>query len=82
MAAGNVAHIGGWQMVAMGAEYEELLASVLVKNGPISIAFGGRIRSAKPADVGLESRFDGTVELVSVESQQGGVTLRSPAYSF
>jgi hypothetical protein len=47
--------------------------------GPISIAFGGRIRSAKPADVGLESRFDGTVELVSVESQQGGVTLRSPA---
>ena len=47
--------------------------------GPISIAFGGRIRSAKPVDAGLESRFDGTVELVSVKRQQGGMMLRSPA---
>jgi len=36
---GNVSAIGGWQMVAMGAEYEELMRVALVKNGPISIAF-------------------------------------------
>ncbi|KAG5188198.1 hypothetical protein JKP88DRAFT_178138, partial [Tribonema minus] len=32
-----VAHIGGWQMVALGAQYEDLLATAMVKNGPISI---------------------------------------------
>jgi cathepsin F len=35
----NVASIGGYQMVAMGEEYEALAAVVLVKNGPLSIAF-------------------------------------------
>jgi len=29
----------GWQMVAMGADYEELMRVAMVKNGPISIAF-------------------------------------------
>jgi hypothetical protein len=37
--AANVAAVGGYQMVAMGAEYETLTAAVLVKNGPLSIAF-------------------------------------------
>ena len=37
--AGHVNAIGGYQMVAMGAEYEELAAVALVKNGPLSIAF-------------------------------------------
>jgi C1A family cysteine protease len=37
--AANVAAIGGYQMVAMGPEYEDLAAVVLVKNGPLSIAF-------------------------------------------
>jgi hypothetical protein len=31
-------HIEGFQMVAMGAEYEDFMATFLVKNGPISIA--------------------------------------------
>jgi len=37
--AKNVAAVGGYQMVAMGAEYEALTAAVLVKNGPLSVAF-------------------------------------------
>lgn len=37
--AKDVAAIGGYQMVAMGPEYEDLAAVVLVKNGPLSIAF-------------------------------------------
>ncbi|CAM9192150.1 unnamed protein product [Phaeothamnion confervicola] len=37
--AKSVAHIGGWQMVAMGAEYESLLTLGMLKNGPISISF-------------------------------------------
>ena len=36
---GDVAHISGWQMVAMGADYESLMRVTLVKNGPLSIAF-------------------------------------------
>lgn len=39
LAAGEVAHISGWQMVAMGADYESLMRVSLVKNGPLSIAF-------------------------------------------
>jgi hypothetical protein len=35
----NVAAIGGYQLVAMGAEYESLAMVALVKNGPLSIAF-------------------------------------------
>jgi cathepsin F len=35
----RVAHIGGWQVVAMGAEYEELLTVALLKNGPIAVGF-------------------------------------------
>jgi len=35
----QVAHIGGWQMVALGDEYEDLMRVVLLKNGPLSIAF-------------------------------------------
>lgn len=38
LADGRVAHIGGWQMVAMGSKYEDLMATVLVKNGPIVLA--------------------------------------------
>jgi cathepsin F len=34
----NVAHISGWQMVAAGPEYEDLMATALVKNGPIALA--------------------------------------------
>ena len=37
--AKHVSAIGGYQMVAMGAEYEELTAVALVKNGPLVIAF-------------------------------------------
>lgn len=37
--AGNVAAIGGYQMVAMGKEYEHLAAVAMVKNGPLSMAF-------------------------------------------
>ena len=37
--AGNVSAITGWQMVAMGAEYEDLMALALVKNGPLSMSF-------------------------------------------
>jgi hypothetical protein len=37
--SGDVAHISGYQMVAMGAEYEDLMALALVKNGPLSVAF-------------------------------------------
>lgn len=36
---GNVANIGAWQLVAMGAEYESLMRIAMVKNGPISISF-------------------------------------------
>ena len=35
----NVAAIGGYQMVALGAEYVNVTAAVLVKNGPLSVAF-------------------------------------------
>lgn len=35
----NVSAVSGWQLVAMGAEYETLMQYALVKNGPISIAF-------------------------------------------
>lgn len=34
-----VAHIAGWQMVALGADYEPLMALAMLKNGPISISF-------------------------------------------
>lgn len=37
--SGDVAHISGYQMVAMGAEYEDLMALALVKNGPLSVSF-------------------------------------------
>ena len=36
---GNVAHIGGYQFVAMGAEYEDLMRVALAKNGPLALAF-------------------------------------------
>ena len=32
------AHIEGFQFVAMGDEYEGLMKTVLVKNGPLSVA--------------------------------------------
>merc|ERR1711988_768025 len=32
------AHIEGYQMVAMGAEYEDLMATVMLKNGPLAVA--------------------------------------------
>eukprot|EP00615_Pteridomonas_danica_P014162 CAMPEP_0114387714 /NCGR_PEP_ID=MMETSP0102-20121206/7449_1 /TAXON_ID=38822 ORGANISM="Pteridomonas danica, Strain PT" /NCGR_SAMPLE_ID=MMETSP0102 /ASSEMBLY_ACC=CAM_ASM_000212 /LENGTH=539 /DNA_ID=CAMNT_0001544919 /DNA_START=18 /DNA_END=1635 /DNA_ORIENTATION=+ len=35
----NVAAIEGYQLVAMGAEYEDLMKVALVKNGPLSVAF-------------------------------------------
>merc|ERR1711988_145900 len=34
----EIAHIEGYQMVAMGSDYENLMATVLVKNGPLSVA--------------------------------------------
>ena len=37
--SGNGSAISGWQMVAMGADYEELLRVALLKNGPIALAF-------------------------------------------
>eukprot|EP00622_Pseudochattonella_farcimen_P002485 FR737413.1.p1 GENE.FR737413.1~~FR737413.1.p1 ORF type:complete len:189 (+),score=29.81 FR737413.1:52-567(+) len=39
MAKGQTAHIGGFQFVAMGADYEALMAVAMVKNGPLSVAF-------------------------------------------
>ena len=36
---GNVAHISAYQMVAMGDDYEDLMALAMVKNGPLSVAF-------------------------------------------
>jgi hypothetical protein len=35
----NVAQVQGYQLVAMGADYEELMKVALVKNGPLSVAF-------------------------------------------
>merc|ERR1711998_138045 len=32
------AHIEGYQMVAMGEEYEDLMATVMLKNGPLAVA--------------------------------------------
>jgi len=34
----DTAHVGGFQMVAMGEEYEELMKVYLTKNGPLSVA--------------------------------------------
>ena len=34
---GNASVPTGWQMVALGADYEELMRVVMVKNGPVSI---------------------------------------------
>lgn len=34
----NVAHVSGYQMVAMGEDFEELMKVYLVKNGPLSLA--------------------------------------------
>merc|ERR1719231_1099837 len=34
----TLGHIEGFQMVAMGCDYEELMALVLLKNGPLSLA--------------------------------------------
>eukprot|EP00618_Florenciella_parvula_P001001 CAMPEP_0119521098 /NCGR_PEP_ID=MMETSP1344-20130328/36910_1 /TAXON_ID=236787 /ORGANISM="Florenciella parvula, Strain CCMP2471" /LENGTH=554 /DNA_ID=CAMNT_0007559041 /DNA_START=39 /DNA_END=1703 /DNA_ORIENTATION=- len=34
----KLAHIEGFQMVAMGDDYEDLMATVLLKNGPLSVA--------------------------------------------
>ena len=36
---GDVGHISAYQMVAMGEDFEELMAVALVKNGPLSVAF-------------------------------------------
>mmetsp|Transcript_6171 Transcript_6171/g.18659 ORF Transcript_6171/g.18659 Transcript_6171/m.18659 type:complete len:490 (-) Transcript_6171:214-1683(-) len=36
--SGDVAHVGGFQMVALGAAYESLMRLYLVKNGPLSIS--------------------------------------------
>lgn len=35
----RVAHVAGYQLVAMGAEYEALAQLALVRNGPLSVAF-------------------------------------------
>ena len=34
----DIGHIEAFQMVAMGSEYEDLMATVLLKNGPLSLA--------------------------------------------
>lgn len=34
----DLGHIEGYQMVAMGAEYEDFMATFMLKNGPLSIA--------------------------------------------
>ena len=39
LASSEVAHISGFQFVGMGADYEPLMRVVLVKNGPVSVAF-------------------------------------------
>merc|ERR1711998_114984 len=39
MRTGKAAHIGGFQFVAMGDDYEALMAVAMVKNGPLSVAF-------------------------------------------
>jgi len=36
--ANDTAHIESWQFVAMGEDYEDLMATVLLKNGPLSLA--------------------------------------------
>ena len=38
MKASTVARVGGWQMVAMGSDYEWLLKISLLRNGPIAVA--------------------------------------------
>jgi|GEM_PF-2480709 len=51
----------------------------LALDGPIAIDFSGRVRSAKAADAGLESRFEGAVRLESLETMVGTVRLTSPS---
>mmetsp|Transcript_19385 Transcript_19385/g.28691 ORF Transcript_19385/g.28691 Transcript_19385/m.28691 type:complete len:468 (-) Transcript_19385:156-1559(-) len=43
LVSSRVAHIGGWQMVALGPDFEDLMALALLKNGPISIALNASL---------------------------------------
>ncbi|KAH8068941.1 C1 peptidase-like protein [Aureococcus anophagefferens] len=62
--AGDVAAIEGYQFVAMGAEYEDLMHVALVKNGPLSLAFNAN---------GMEFYVHGVVGCTEQMCEAGGV---------
>mmetsp|Transcript_7933 Transcript_7933/g.9434 ORF Transcript_7933/g.9434 Transcript_7933/m.9434 type:complete len:515 (-) Transcript_7933:203-1747(-) len=62
----NVAAIEGYQLVAMGAEYEDLMKVALVKNGPLSVAFNAvgmdyYIHGVAGCDTGSEYTLAGCI---------------------
>jgi C1A family cysteine protease len=68
--SGNVASLTGWQMVAMGAEYEDLMRIAMLKNGPISIAFNA---------VGMDYYVHGVVGCSStMECDAGAIDHHTP----
>ncbi|KAH8069069.1 C1 peptidase-like protein [Aureococcus anophagefferens] len=69
LAAGDVAAIEGYQFVAMGAEYEDLMHVALVKNGPLSLAFNAN---------GMEFYVHGVVGCTEQMCEAGGVDHHFP----
>ncbi|KAH8073135.1 C1 peptidase-like protein [Aureococcus anophagefferens] len=60
----------GYQFVAMGAEYEDLMHVALVKNGPLSLAFNAN---------GMEFYVHGVVGCTEQMCEAGGVDHHFPA---
>jgi len=67
--SGNVSAIGGWQMVAMGEDYEDLMRVALVKNGPISISLNAN---------GMDYYVHGVVGCSNDDCNAGAIDMHTP----
>lgn len=66
---GAVEHVEGYQFVAMGAEYEDLMHVALVKNGPLSVAFNAN---------GMEFYVHGVVGCTEQMCESGAIDHHFP----
>ena len=65
----DVAHVGGWQFVAMGDKYEKKMPLALVKNGPLSMSFNAN---------GMEFYVEGIVGCTTGRCKSGAIDHEVP----
>ena len=65
----DVAHVGGWQFVAMGDKYEKKMPLALVKNGPLSVSFNAN---------GMEFYVEGIVGCTTGRCKSGAIDHEVP----